>query len=108
MTRHLPTRDQTTRCIGVAVIAAVLLSVTAMVSKADDGNTRRVVPGTTEQGEAGNPVRPIPERDRDAEKPGPGWHGSLGHHSLAACSPASVLECPVIVTRCQAGAWMQA
>jgi hypothetical protein len=48
MTQHLPTRAQTTRCIGVVVVAAVLLSVTTMVAKADDGDARKVLKAMTD------------------------------------------------------------
>ncbi|WP_046862761.1 DUF2092 domain-containing protein [Microvirga massiliensis] len=48
MTQHLPTRAQAVRGIGVGVIAAVLLSVTTMVAKADDGDARKVLKAMTD------------------------------------------------------------
>ena len=43
MTHHLPTRAQTIRCIGVALGAAALLSATTVLSRAEDGDARKIL-----------------------------------------------------------------
>ena len=43
MTQHLPTRAQATRFIGVALGAAALLSLTTVLSRADDGDPRKIL-----------------------------------------------------------------
>jgi hypothetical protein len=43
MTQHLPTRAQALRCVGVAVGAAALLSLTTALSRADDGDPRVIL-----------------------------------------------------------------
>jgi hypothetical protein len=43
MTQYLPTRAQTIRCIGVVLGAAALLSVTTVLSRADDGDPRKIL-----------------------------------------------------------------
>jgi hypothetical protein len=50
MTRYLRTRAQATRCIGVALGAAALLSLTTALSRADDGATAGVVAGAAAVG----------------------------------------------------------
>src|SRR4051812_49016266 len=43
MTHHLPTRAQVARCIGVVLGAATLLSLTTALSRADDGDARKIL-----------------------------------------------------------------
>jgi hypothetical protein len=43
MTQHLPTRAQTARCIGVVLGAAALLSFTTVLSRADEGDPRKIL-----------------------------------------------------------------
>jgi hypothetical protein len=43
MTHRLPTPAQATRCIGVALGAAALLSLTTALSRADDGSARKIL-----------------------------------------------------------------
>ena len=43
MTQHLPTRAQATRFIGVALGATALLSLTTVLSRADDGDPRKIL-----------------------------------------------------------------
>jgi hypothetical protein len=48
MTHHFPTRPQVTRCIGVVLGAAALLSLTTVVSRADDGDPRTILKGMSD------------------------------------------------------------
>src|SRR4051812_34987525 len=43
MTQRLPSRAQIARCIGVALGAAALLSLTTVLSRADDGDARKIL-----------------------------------------------------------------
>jgi len=43
MTQHLPTCAQATRCIGVVLAAAALLSITTVLSRADEGDPLRIL-----------------------------------------------------------------
>ncbi len=43
MTHQYPTRAQATRFIGVALGAAALLSLTTVLSRADDGDPRKIL-----------------------------------------------------------------
>ncbi|MEE1658275.1 hypothetical protein VB618_18915 [Microvirga sp. CF3062] len=50
MMRHLPTRQQITRCIGVALGAAALLSITTVLSRADWAYDRQSSIGRLDKG----------------------------------------------------------
>jgi hypothetical protein len=48
MTHRLPTRAQAARCIGVALGAAALLTLTTALSHADDGDARKILKSMTD------------------------------------------------------------